>query len=227
MRLIAWNCRGGPYRVKARALQKLGFDIAVVPESPEPERVSESLLWFGDVPSRGLLVAASPAYQLRYVAIGDLPRYVVPIEVTGPQRFLLIAVWAMQNDREDRYVRGVFRAVDRCASLIAAQPTILLGDFNSNTRWDKTFPRTANHSTLVAKLRKLGCVSAYHHFRREEHGAESEPTYFQYNHRDKPYHLDYVFVPQQWTERIARVFVGRHEQWRAWSDHRPVVVELM
>jgi hypothetical protein len=212
--------------VKARALQKLGFDIAVVPESPEPERASESLLWFGDVPSRGLLVAASPAYQLRFVAIDDLPNYVVPIEVDGPERFLLIAVWAMPNVREDRYVRGVFRAVDRCASLIAAQPTILLGDFNSNTRWDSTFPRKANHTALVTRLRELGCVSAYHEFHREEHGAESRPTYFQYNHSDKPYHLDYCFVPQSWTDRIRRVAVGSHDQWHAWSDHRPLIVEV-
>ena len=226
VRLITWNCRGGPYRVKARALRKLGFDIAVVPESPEPDAESESMLWFGDVPERGLLVAASPAYQLRYVAIDGLPRYVVPVEVTGPQRFLLIAVWAMQNDREDRYVRGVVRAVDRCASLIAAQSTVLLGDFNSNTRWDRSFPRTANHSTLVARLRELGCVSAYHAFHREEHGAESLPTYFQYNHSDKPYHLDYCFVPKRWTRRIRRVAVGSHDQWLAWSDHRPVIVEL-
>ena len=226
MRLVTWNCRGGPYRVKARALQKLGFDIAVVPESPEPDRMSESTLWFGDVPNRGLLVAASPAYQLSHVTIDGLPRYVVPVEVRGPEHFLLFAVWAMQNDREDRYVRGVVRAVDRSAPLIAAQPTVLLGDFNSNTRWDRTFARKANHSALVTRLRELGCVSAYHEFHAEEHGAESRPTYFQYNHSDKPYHLDYCFLPQPWCRRIRRVAVGSHDQWRAWSDHRPVIVEL-
>lgn len=207
-------------------LGKLRFDIAVIPESPEPDALSESVLWFGDRPERGLLVAASPEYRLCEVALVDLPKFVVPIQVTGPERFLLFAIWAQQNNREDRYVRGVVRAVESCASLIAGQPTVLLGDFNSNTFWDRQFPRKANHTSLVTKLQELGCVSAYHHFHGEGHGAESLPTFFQYNHRDKPYHLDYCFVPERWTARISKVLVGGYDQWRRWSDHRPLVVEL-
>jgi exodeoxyribonuclease-3 len=131
-----------------------------------------------------------------------------------------------QNERRNRYVLGVVRAIRRCASLIQSQPTVLLGDFNSNTFWDRLYPRDANHTALVQRLHELGCVSAYHHFFGEEHGAESRPTYFHYNHGDKPYHLDYCFVPRAWTPRIRRILVGKHDQWRRWSDHRPVVVDL-
>ena len=226
MRLVTWNCRSGPFDAKLRVLRKLRFDIAVVPESRRPAADQGSFLWVGDLESRGLLIASAPAYQLRPVPTKKLPNYVVPVEVTGPENFLLFAVWAMQNTRTNRYVRGVVRAIDKCRSLLSSQPTVLMGDFNSNTRWDREHPRKANHSTLVARLRELGCVSAYHHFHREEHGGESKPTYFQYNHSDKPYHLDYCFVPTSWTDRIERVVVGTHRQWHSWSDHRPVVVEV-
>ena len=226
MRLVTWNCRRGPYRIKARALEKLRFDIAVMPESPRPATESESALWVGVQPNRGLLVVASPAWRLRPIAMRGLAKFFVPIEVSGPEKFLLLAIWAQQNTRRTRYVLGVMRAIKRCATMIQSQPTVLLGDFNSNTFWDGNYPSNANHTALVERLHKLGCVSAYHHFYGEEHGSESRPTYFQYNHRDKPYHLDYCFVPRAWAPRIRRIVVGTHDQWRRWSDHRPVVVDL-
>jgi exodeoxyribonuclease-3 len=226
VRLVAWNCRSGSIDLKLRALRKLRFDIAVVPEAQEPDAISESTVWFGESGSRGVLVVSSAHYRLTTIAMPDLPKFFVPIAVDGAERFLLIAIWAMPNDRESRYVRGVVRAVEACASLIAGQSTVLMGDFNSNPYWDSLFPRTANHSTLVERLRDLGCVSAYHHLSGEEHGAESVPTYFQYNHRDKPYHLDYCFLPAAWSSRLQRVTIARHDQWRRWSDHRPLIVEL-
>lgn len=57
-------------------------------------------------------------------------------------------------------------------------PGVVAGDFNSNTIWDYKRPAGQNHSGLVRQLASLGLVSAYHHFFREAHGAESQPTLY-------------------------------------------------
>jgi hypothetical protein len=43
--------------------------------------------------------------------------------------------------------------------------------------------------------------------------------------QDRPLHIDYCFVPDTWTHRIADVQVGTYDAWRD-SDHRPLTVDL-
>jgi endonuclease/exonuclease/phosphatase family metal-dependent hydrolase len=135
-------------------------------------------------------------------------------------------VWAC-NDGENRYVRGIHRAIELCGDLFSSGPNLMLGDFNSNTFWDEDNPPDRNHSALVKKLGDLGLVSAYHAYFQEEQGSETRPTYFQYRHRHRPYHIDYCFVPQAWAPRIASVTLGRHFKWRRWSDHMPLRTNLL
>jgi len=97
----------------------------------------------------------------------------------------------------------------------------MLGDFNANASFNGK-----NWSQLIALTDAFGMVSAYHYFFNEAPGKEKQPTHFHQGRRDRPFHLDYCFVPTSWTDRIERVVVGTHRQWHSWSDHRPVVVEV-
>jgi endonuclease/exonuclease/phosphatase family metal-dependent hydrolase len=117
-------------------------------------------------------------------------------------------------------------AVDLWEERIAAQPTVILGDFNANACWDGEHPQDRNFSALAARLTKLGLVSAYHAFFREEFSSETRPTFFLYRHRDKPFHLDYCFIPRAWLPRLRKVTVGRHATWSGASDHMPLVIDL-
>jgi endonuclease/exonuclease/phosphatase family metal-dependent hydrolase len=45
-----------------------------------------------------------------------------------------------------------------------------------------------------------------------------------YRHQDKPFHIDYVFVPK--SSRLRSVEVGSFPEWGHLSDHVPVVVDL-
>ena len=155
-----------------------------------------------------------------------MPRYFVPYRVAAPEAFQLIHVWAMNDGIDDRYVRGLVRAVDLWSKRIAAQPTVLAGDFNANRFWDRDNPPDRNFSALARRLESLGLVSAYHAFFGEEFGAETRPTFFLYRHAAKAYHLDYCFVPRAWVGRIRSVTVGRHEEWGRFSDHMPVTVDI-
>ena len=224
MRLTTWNCCAGPLSKKLPALASLRADIAVVPESPFLASVPGRAYWFGENPRRGLAVLARAPYRVEPVRPpAPLPRYVVPLQVVGPVSFLLLAVWA-KGDRPHRYVRGVVQAVRLCQRLIAAQPTVAIGDFNSNTFWDAQGPVDQNHSALVRQLEAHGLVSAYHAHSGQAHGSETAHTYFQYRHADEPYHIDYGFVPASWLRYLSSVSLGSIRKWRALSDHVPLTL---
>jgi hypothetical protein len=226
MRLATWNCCAGPLVTKLSALARLGADVAVVPESPKLTSESNRERWFGDNPRKGLAVLTAPDFELTRVDTGfNLPRYVVPLQVRGPCSFLLLAVWA-QNDGVDRYVRGLVRAVDLCEPLIISQPTVMLGDFNSNTTWDDEHPKDRNHTALVERLSSLGLFSAYHAYYGEDHGAETRPTFFEYRDEHRPYHIDFCFVPNSWRTALRNVAVGTFAEWSGISDHMPLLLDI-
>lgn len=225
MRLTTWNCCTGPLERKLAALRTLRSDIAVVPECPQLPS-GPQCYWLGENPRKGLAILTRAPWVVAPVPLSRrLPRYVQPLEVSGPDSFLLVAVWAMNVGR-DRYVRGLHRAIDRVAGLIASRPTVIMGDFNANTIWDHEHPDPLCFSALADKLGRLGLVSAYHAHRAEAHGSESRATFYFYRHRHRPYHIDYCFIPQGWLPRLEKVAVGRHAKWFRHSDHVPVTTVL-
>lgn len=226
MRLVAWNCCAGPLDTKLAAVSALQADIVVVSESPRFIDESPHRRWFGNDPRRGVAVITSPRFALAPIRLRTpLPRWVVPVRVRGPVSFLLLAVWA-KNEGKDRYVRGVVRAIRLLRRHLRAEPTVILGDLNSNSIWDDEHPAGWNHSALVALLDSLGLASAYHHWHGEAHGKERRPTFFEYRHRHRPYHLDYCFLPHAWLPRLGAVQLGSFTRWKRWSDHLPLICDL-
>ena len=226
LRLVAWNCCTGPLDRKLAALDTLKADIAVIPECPRLPASHGTTFWLGTNPHKGLGVLARHPWRLtRATRRQDLPRFVQPLRVLGPETFLLWAVWAC-NIGADRYVRGLHRAVDSCSRLFGSGPNVMLGDFNSNTIWDSEHPKERSHSALVRKLDGLGLTSSYHTHYREDHGSETRPTFFEYRHEHRPYHIDYCFLPHAWGSRIAAVTLGTHSEWARRSDHMPLIVDL-
>jgi hypothetical protein len=211
--------------VKLPLIAPLKPTISILQECPRPKEDDPSTLWFGDNPRQGIAVSASSGYRISTVPVREVPRYTVPIQVTGPTSFLLLAVWA-KTDLHFRYVKGIIRGVECYADLIAAQPTIIAGDFNSSKIWDYKRPSHLNHSGLVRNLAALGLVSAYHHFHGEEQGAESRPTLHMLKNQGRPYHIDYCFVPKSWAAHIKSVDLGAYEAWVRFSDHCPLVVDM-
>jgi hypothetical protein len=226
LRLVAWNCCSGPWEKKRAALESLDADLAVIPECPRIRGKSGTTVWTGTNPRKGLGVIARAPWTIRRLTTHRrLPKYVVPVAVSGPVSFLLLAIWAIKNPTAP-YVRGLHRALTACQALMETQPTVLLGDFNSNAIWDHQHPQDRSHSALVTRLRELGLVSAYHSHFAEAHGKESRPTFYLYRHAARPDHLDYCFLPQAWAEQVVSVQIGEHGEWAGRSDHVPVVVEV-
>jgi hypothetical protein len=226
VRLVTWNCCSGPLGRKLSDLATLRADIAVVPECPRIPEQPGAAVWMGSKSTKGLAVfAAFPWRVERAPAPRGIPRYALPLQVSGPESFLLLAIWAMPHPTVP-YVRGMHRAVRACRSLMQAQPTVLLGDFNSNTIWDAEHPAERSHSALVRYLGDMGLASAYHSRYAEAQGRETRPTFFLYRHRQRPYHIDYCFLPTTWLLRVRDVTVGDHGAWARKSDHMPLTVDV-
>jgi exodeoxyribonuclease-3 len=234
MKLITWNCNMA-FRNKAEFILKHKPDILVVPECERPDKFlfarkklqSKDAVWFGNNPNKGLGVFSYGDCKLRLLDThNDKLKIILPIEVSGAIDFTLFAIWANNpGDPDGAYVEQTWKALDHYAPLLQSTRTVLMGDFNSNTIWDRP-RRIGNHSHVVSRLAEKNIQSCYHLHHRQEQGKEKHPTQFMYRHKDKPYHLDYCFASADMTARLQNVQVGRHSYWSQFSDHVPVIVSF-
>ncbi|MBC7848688.1 MAG: endonuclease/exonuclease/phosphatase family protein [Chitinophagaceae bacterium] len=235
MTIVTWNCNMA-FRKKAQLLMRYNPDILVIPECecleklvfPNEVPVPGSAVWYGDNPNKGLGIFAYGGLKLKRRRIHDSRfRFIVPVSVVGNGLELsLYAVWANNpKDPEGTYVEQVWKAINVYKKHIRKKQTILLGDFNSNTIWDRKY-RKGNHSHVVEFLDKKGIKSAYHAHHAKVQGKEEHPTLYMYRHLDKPYHLDYCFLSNDLRARIVNVEVGSYDEWSAYSDHVPLIITL-
>jgi len=54
----------------------------------------------------------------------------------------------------------------------------------------------------------------------------NSPTYYFQWKEQRPFHIDYWFMPRDWAPNVQRVEIGSYEEWKGRSDHRPLLVEL-
>lgn len=226
MNLVTWNCCRGTLAKKAPLLDALRPDIAVIQECGRPETESDSCVWFGDNPRQGIAICATPPYRVHAMPPRKgIPKFVFAVSITGPTDFNLLAVWAKGN-QDYPYIEGVVKAAGIYRDLILSAPTVLIGDLNSSAIWDSKHPRDLNHSAFVALVKSLGLVSAYHAFCGEDHGREKTPTYYFQWKKQRPFHIDYCFIPEAWASNLRRVEIGGFDEWKQHSDHRPLLVEI-
>jgi exodeoxyribonuclease III len=232
MKIVTWNCNMA-FRKKLPIIADLNPDIVVVPECEKPDRFQldqysqkpTDLLWHGNNPNKGLGVFSFSEYRLKLLENhNDSFRTVLPILVSKKEfEFLLFAIWANNPaEKGSQYIEQVWKAIHFYEELLNTN-TLLIGDFNSNTIWDKQH-REGSHSAVVKKLSGKGIQSVYHLFYKQEQGKELHPTFFTYRHKDKPYHIDYCFASDYFIKRLEQVEVGSYEQWTAYSDHKPLIV---
>lgn len=222
------------FRKKAGLLLSLHPDIVIVPECEHPDKLKFSddirqpsdMLWFGNNLNKGLGIFSYSDFRFRvHKKHNPELRMIIPVAVTGgTTKFLLYAIWANNPaDPDGQYVEQIWKAIHHYKKYITNKQTILIGDFNSNTIWDRK-RRAGNHSNVVKHLEEKGIYSCYHLHHQQAQGKEQHPTYYLYRHQDKPYHLDYCFVSADLRERIKSVEIGDYDYWSPYSDHMPVII---
>lgn len=235
MKIITWNCNM-VFRKKAEYIFAHNPDILVIPECENQERLKFSeqlkiptnIIWRGKNQNKGIGVFSFNNYKLKLLDCHN-PEFknILPILVkNGKTNFILFAIWANNlEDKDGAYITQIWKAMSYYDNLITESKTILIGDFNSNTIWDKP-RREGNHSAVVTKLEEKKIFSTYHKFFNQTQGKEEHPTLFMYRHQDKPYHIDYCFASIDFIKNLKSVEVGKYEDWHLHSDHKPLIVEF-
>jgi len=233
MKIITWNCNMA-FRKKADLILSYQPDILIIPECEHPDKLifrndtakPTDSLWFGKNLNKGIGIFSYTGFRFKVLKnYNEDLQLVIPILVSSKEfQFKLFAIWANNpKDKGFEYVGQVWKALNFYSGLLKNKKTMLVGDFNSNTIWDKP-KREGNHSTVVELLAKNGIHSTYHKFYNQTQGKEKHNTLFMYRHKDKPYHLDYCFASDDYIKKLINVEVGRHAKWCKHSDHTPLIV---
>jgi exonuclease III len=224
------------FRKKAALLLSYQPDILIIPECEHPDKLifppgttlPGDILWFGKNQHKGLAIIAYGPYRLKIIQKHNRKlQHIIPISVTGGKiDFNLFAIWANNpTDPDGQYVEQIWKAIHYYKAHLKDSKTILAGDFNSNTIWDKK-RRAGNHSNVVKFLENKGIISTYHLYHQQEQGKELHPTLYMYRHKDKSYHIDYCFASVDLAGKLRSVEIGEYEYWTKYSDHVPVIVDF-
>lgn len=221
------------FRKKHQSIIGYKPDILIVQECENLEKLQSedviqnctSTIWIGENKHKGVGVFSFSDYKLSIAKFyTDAFKYIVPIQVSGPESFLLFAIWAMpiKNSTLKSYVGQIWDALQYYEEYIN-NTSIFIGDFNSNQIWDKQ-RKNGNHSDVVDFLKNKGLISIYHEFENEKHGQETQPTIYLLKNPNKPYHLDYCFVNDERLRDKTILEVGKYANWIKLSDHMPIII---
>ncbi len=222
------------FRKKADVILTYNPDILIVPECEHPDKLKlntgipqpTDVLWCGTNQHKGLGIFSYSNYRFKLLDMHNPElKMIIPIAVTGGQYdFTLYAIWANNpGDPDGQYVEQIWKAIHHYNNHLTGKPSILAGDFNSNTIWDRKH-RAGNHSNVVKFLAEKEIYSSYHVHHQQEQGKEKNPTYYLYRHLDKPYHLDYCFISADLAGKLQSVEIGDYDYWIRYSDHVPVII---
>jgi exodeoxyribonuclease III len=245
MRLVAWNCAMAFHR-KLDALLSLRPDVAVISEAAEPKRLiarepalaEASMVWIGNNPNKGLLIAGfgGVTVEMSRHRYDQRLHWIAPVTVNGLPGFggplRVLGVWAQNANEGNRQKANPGYLQDglkRYRRFLKEGPSVVAGDFNNHVFWDKPGWRM-NHANEIKALSRLGLTSAYHAHNGIVAGEEVDPTlYWRDRTADGPtYHIDYVFMPREWADRPFTLDVGGFSDWvgTGLSDHVPLTLEI-
>ena len=237
MRIVTWNCNGSHQITKPSVaaanfdrhlgnIAPLRADIAILQEIPDPGRSSSGdgwIFWYDASTGRGIAVVLDRV-KFPQASVIDATRSSLLVQVDGPHHFNILAIWSCPEKTSfQKYLLETRDVLERHHVKLLERPTIVAGDFNSNSCWDAS-TRKFSHSQLVEHLAEhFGLHSVYHSFHQLQPGHETHPTFHHYRHLDKPFHIDHCFLPVSW--KLERVEVGKPSDWLDLSDHCPLVVD--
>jgi endonuclease/exonuclease/phosphatase (EEP) superfamily protein YafD len=232
VKLATWNCCG-KFDTNLQHLLDLGVDVAVLCEAGTPSpwlATSDGRAVMGlgrrvwvESPKELAVIACEPWTASLHEATESAPDWTLPVRVSGPAQFTLVALWTVVYSGTPGYEAQIDRAIDWIEQSSTDEPVVLAGDFNSpistsQRRYDK----------VARRLEDLGLLDVY----RVSRGLEAdeppvEATYYHHRRLEQPFHIDHLWLPAKWTDD-AKVEVGDFDTWIASgrSDHAPVVADL-
>jgi hypothetical protein len=184
------------YASKQKEILLLKPDIVILQECSEKDiQASDAVFshWVGSNPHKGLGVLGfeKHVYAIDSSYSAEYPWF-IPLRIED-KKLNILGIWAHKKNQQERYIPITHRAIDHYKEFLEKDTAMIIGDFNSNTIWDKEHSGRS-HSDLVEKLDQLHFKSMYHFQTQENQGSEKLFTLDMYRHRDKGYHIDYAFL---------------------------------
>lgn len=227
MRIVSWNCQGG-FKNKVHLLDTFAADVLVIQECEKPTDRHPSYqswagkhAWIGSENRKGLGIFVKGGHKIEILDWPDAAASLfLPVLINGTMQ--LIGVWTQHAKPASMSYVGQFWHYLQANRERLNETSILIGDFNSNTIWDK--PRGLwSHSICVADLADREIVSLYHKVHNECQGQETRPTFYLHRNVEKPFHIDYAFVHESMLLNTKPNFwMGAPADWLQHSDHMPI-----
>ncbi|MBK1826885.1 endonuclease/exonuclease/phosphatase family protein [Haloferula rosea] len=207
---------------KLPQLAALQSTVLALQEIGKPEEPVQSEIWTGEKDNQGVSVKAAEGIEVRLDETYS-PDFPDTLPTVLNEKFQVLAIWSKPRKT---YVQNVLSILDQFEEFIHRRPTVVLGDFNANPTFDAGNAKHSKFHHIEERMNAVGLISAYHQYFGEPFGAESRASIYWMWKENKPFHIDYVFVPKTWSHHITRVDVGDYNSWKSLSDHRPLSVEL-
>jgi len=234
MRLVTWNCKSAFHRKHSLAA-RIQPDILVIPECESllhlPHELGAAPIsshhWSGTTPRKGIGVFSYGEYRIKPLICENMPEHhwVLPFEVEGPRRFILIVAWTLPVPKTGSYCQPLFEALESYQSLTSNKPVVWAGDFNSNFTFDRPSSRY-KFRDFVDKMSAVELKSLYHEQTGCEHGKESDMTFFMHHNSAKGYHIDYIFADDAFRTSGYHLSIGAFDDWKKFSDHMPLICDF-
>ena len=228
VRIVTWNLWAGDTQAKLAKLTPRP-DIGVFCEvsktyPPLTDQPASDWVWTGRLTDRGVAVASwSGHLSLVHPPDGaEAGCHAVGVQLASG--ISVVGLWACPEQKGRSYGAEVHSTIDVYERLLRSQRCVFAGDFNMSLGGEAD-----RRLGVTKRLDELGYTSAYHAFHAADFGSEPA-TYFHQFKRDKPFHIDLVFVPTEWVPAIRSVEIAPYDGWVGpgllRSDHVPVAVEL-
>ena len=232
--IVSWNCNMA-FRRKVQYILNEFTDVLVIQECECINKLNvdkwkiqpTAHYWYGNNLNKGIAIFTFNGFDidLKYLKYNESFEFIIPMRIFNEtHEFILYAVWT-QKTYDGHYTRHIFNAVEYYRDEIISSKSIIIGDYNSNSIWDKTGRKT-NHTNFVNMLFKMNLSSAYHCIRKEEQGKESTSTLYFQRKKDRGYHIDYCFMSNELLPNILSFTIGQYDEFIKYSDHMPLFLSL-
>ena len=238
MKLVSWNCKFGFTNQKAEFIKKHNADLYIIQECCEKDLANNTFLnkafFCDEVDSKYGVGLFSDKFNFQILPEHNMKfRFIVPYKIFNDDfNFVLFSVWTKDKDENKKkmeYTEQTWNAINFEGYKKYLQNTIILvGDFNSNNYWDKTYiaKNIHSHNNIIDKLKEFNIESVYHKFNNCIDGNEKDATLLWQMDINKKFHIDYCFVSNDY--KINNINIGSLDDWKEnkLSDHCPLIIEI-